>query len=86
MEIFRFRAMNTDITLAAQGNSFHVSQGFEKAQQYIEASERRFTRFSEDSELSQLNRAAGTWFHASAGHDFRGVAGATICRTDEWPV
>lgn len=65
MEIFRFRAMNTDITLAAQGNSVHVSQGFEKAQQYIEASERRFTRFSEDSELSQLNRAAGTWFHAS---------------------
>jgi FAD:protein FMN transferase len=70
MEIFRFRAMNTDITLAAQGNSFHVSQGFEKAQQYIEASERRFTRFSEDSELSQLNRAAGTWFHASADMTF----------------
>ena len=70
MEIFRFRAMNTDITLAAQGNSVHVSQGFEKAQQYIEASEQRFTRFSEDSELSQLNRAAGTWFHASPDMTF----------------
>ena len=70
MEIVRFRAMNTDITLAAQGDSVRVSQGFEKAQEYIEDSERRFTRFSEDSELSQLNRAAGTWFHASADMTF----------------
>ena len=65
MEIFRFRAMNTEITLAAQGESILVNLGFEKAQEFINASERRFTRFSEDSELSQLNRSAGTWFHAS---------------------
>jgi thiamine biosynthesis lipoprotein len=70
MEILRFRAMNTDIMLAAQGDSSYVSQGFEKAQQCIEAGERRFTRFSEDSELSQLNRAAGSWFHASADMTF----------------
>jgi thiamine biosynthesis lipoprotein len=70
MEIFRFRAMNTEITLAAQGNSTQVDQGFGKAQEYIEASERRFTRFSEDSELSQLNRSAGAWFHASADMTF----------------
>jgi len=70
MEILRFRAMNTDITLAAQGNFTQVNQGFERAQQYIEASERRFTRFSEDSELSQLNRSAGAWFHASADMTF----------------
>jgi thiamine biosynthesis lipoprotein len=70
MEILRFRAMNTDITLAAQGDPIHVNQGFEKAQEYIEASERRFTRFSEDSELSQLNRSAGSWFHASADMTF----------------
>jgi len=70
MEIFRFRAMNTDITLAAQGDPAHVNRGFEKAQEYIEASERRFTRFSEDSELSQLNRAAGSWFHASEDMTF----------------
>jgi len=56
--------------LAAQGNSIHVQEGFERAQQYIEASERRFTRFSETSELSALNRAAGTWFHASADMTF----------------
>jgi len=70
MNTFRFRAMNTDITLAAEGASGRVEQGFEKAQRYIEASERRFTRFSEDSELSQLNRSAGTWFHASADMTF----------------
>lgn len=66
MEMMRFRAMNTDITLAAQGNSSRVNQGFEQAQHTIEASERRFTRFSDDSELSRLNRSAGSWFQASA--------------------
>jgi thiamine biosynthesis lipoprotein len=70
MEIARFRAMNTDVMLAAQGNSILVEQGFEKVQQYIEASERRFTRFSDQSELSQLNRSAGTWFHASGDMTF----------------
>ena len=70
MEIYRFRAMNTDITLAAQGNSIHVQEGFKTAQQYIEAGERRFTRFSQDSELSHLNRSAGTWFRASADMTF----------------
>ena len=70
MNIFHFRAMNTDITLAAEGEANRVKEGFEKAQEYIEASERRFTRFSEDSELSQLNRSAGTWFHASADMTF----------------
>ena len=66
METFLFRAMNTEIILAAQGDSIQVREGFERAQEYIEASERRFTRFSEASELSQLNRSAGTWFRASA--------------------
>lgn len=66
IETFRFRAMNTDILLAAQGNTNDVEEGFQRAQQYIEAGERRFTRFSKTSELSSLNRSAGTWFHASA--------------------
>jgi len=70
METFRFRAMNTDILLAAQGNPSDVTEGFQRAQQYIEASERRFTRFSETSELSYLNRSAGTWFNASAEMTF----------------
>ena len=54
MEIFRFRAMNTEITLAAQGESILVNLGFEKAQEFINASERRFTRFSEDTNSSNV--------------------------------
>ena len=65
MQVVHFCAMNTEITLAADGDPARIHQGFEKAQEYIEASERRFTRFSEKSELSQLNRSAGSWFHAS---------------------
>lgn len=65
MDTHAFRAMNTDILLAAQGNPTRIGKGFEQAQQFIEASEKRFTRFSEDSELSQLNRSAGEPFQAS---------------------
>ena len=70
MQTVRFRAMNTEITLAAQGETLRVNQGFEMTQEYIEGSERRFTRFSEESELSQLNNSAGSWFHASADMTF----------------
>jgi FAD:protein FMN transferase len=65
MESFQFRAMNTDISFAAEGTPANLAPGFEKAKQFIDESERRFTRFSEDSELSQLNRSAGTWFRVS---------------------
>jgi thiamine biosynthesis lipoprotein len=60
-----FRAMNSDIVLAAEGELSQVELGFAVAKNFIEASEKRFTRFSEQSELSALNRSAGTWFHAS---------------------
>lgn len=74
METIHFRAMNTDVFLSAEGKpdqldddlADSLADGFEKAEQFVLESERRFTRFSEDSELSQLNRAGGTWFHASA--------------------
>jgi len=62
--------MNTEITLAAEGDLSKVELGFKLAQDYIESSERRFTRFSDDSELSRLNRSAGTWFQASADMTF----------------
>ena len=65
MESLQFRAMNTEISIAAEGSLQKLAPGFEKARQFIVDSERRFTRFSEDSELSQLNRSAGTWFRAS---------------------
>jgi thiamine biosynthesis lipoprotein len=57
--------MNTDILLAAEGRADRLAGGFEQAQQFIQAGARRFTRFSEDSELSRLNRSAGERFWAS---------------------
>jgi FAD:protein FMN transferase len=66
METFSLRAMNTDILLAAEGQADGLMAGFEQTCQFIQASERRFTRFSEDSELSALNRSGGVRFRASA--------------------
>ncbi len=57
--------MNTDIILAAEGLSEKVSAGFKQTCQFIQTSEKRFTRFSEQSELAQLNRSSGNWFDAS---------------------
>ncbi|HUI90511.1 MAG TPA: FAD:protein FMN transferase [Anaerolineales bacterium] len=56
--------MNTDVLVAAQGAS--AKDGMQAAREIIEAGERRFSRFSQASELSQLNRSAGRWFDASA--------------------
>ncbi len=61
MEYYEFRAMNTDIVLAAEGAPQSVQVGFAQARAYIEASEARFTRFAGTSELSALNRASGEW-------------------------
>ena len=60
-----FRAMNSDIVLVAEGELSQVESGLVVAQNFVDASEKRFTRFSEQSELSALNRSAGTWFQAS---------------------
>ena len=57
--------MNTDILLAAEGQADQLQAGFEQARKFILAGEKRFTRFSEDSELSALNRSAGKRFPAS---------------------
>lgn len=65
METYRFRAMNTDILLVAQGTPARIAEGFEEARQFILGSEGRFSRFSEQSELSELNRSAGRPFQAS---------------------
>jgi len=58
--------MNTDIVLAAEGSADEVSTGFKQACQFIQNSENRFTRFSNQSELAQLNRSAGSWSKVSA--------------------
>src|SRR5438876_6357047 len=61
MEYEEFRAMNSAIVLAAEGETQAVSEGFKRVKQFIQASEARLTRFSEASELSALNRSAGSW-------------------------
>jgi thiamine biosynthesis lipoprotein len=63
--VYEFRAMNTKILLAGEGEAADVEVGFSQARQFIEDSEKRFTRFSRESELSQLNRSSGSWFEAS---------------------
>ncbi len=66
MRYDEFRAMNSDILLAASGtDQAAVKHGFAVARQLIAQSEQRFTRFTETSELAELNRSAGTWFRAS---------------------
>lgn len=65
MESYSFRAMNTGLILGAEGQPGEIQAGFKRARAYIEACERRFTRFSEQSELSQLNASSGSWFYAS---------------------
>lgn len=61
MEYDEFRAMNSQIVLAAEGDEHAVQRGFVQARAFIAESEARLTRFSDSSELAQLNRAAGEW-------------------------
>ncbi len=65
MDTLEFRALNSDLLLMAEGVSEQIALGFHSARNFIEACEQRFTRFSEQSELSRLNRAQGEWFSAS---------------------
>lgn len=65
MDYFEFRAMNTDILIAAEGSSNAVQRGFDQARAFVEAEEARLTRFTDQSELTQLNGSGGKWFRAS---------------------
>ena len=66
MQYDQFRAMNSDIMLAAAGQDVkRIKQGFSLARDFIRSSEQRFTRFTDTSELAELNRSAGDWFQAS---------------------
>jgi thiamine biosynthesis lipoprotein len=66
MHFHEFRAMNSDILLAADGvNPKLIDKGFYAAHEFINQSEQRFTRFSDTSELAALNRSAGGWYQAS---------------------
>jgi thiamine biosynthesis lipoprotein len=65
IEYCEFRAMNSDILLAAEGAPETVTRGFNHVQTLVAALEVRFTRFSKTSELARLNQASGSWFRAS---------------------
>jgi thiamine biosynthesis lipoprotein len=65
MEFYEYQAMNTTIQVAAEGSRDKLVPGFQEVRRFTEDCEARFSRFSEDSELCQLNRRAGSWFQAS---------------------
>jgi thiamine biosynthesis lipoprotein len=65
MEYREFRAMNSELVLAAESAKASIALGFEQAQALIASLEARLTRFSSTSELAQLNRSSGEWFSAS---------------------
>jgi thiamine biosynthesis lipoprotein len=65
MDYYEFRAMNSDVVFAAEGNPQRIEAGFLEAQKFVEDSEQRLSRFLDDSELSRLNRAQGEAFYAS---------------------
>ncbi|MFN8434526.1 MAG: FAD:protein FMN transferase [Anaerolineales bacterium] len=64
MQYHEFRAMNTTVILGVDVQ--YPVNAFRAAQDFIQQSEQRFSRFLHDSELNALNRSAGTWFYASA--------------------
>ena len=64
MQSLQFRAMNTDVLLAAEGDEEGTSL-FNEAREFILESELRFSRFLPDSELSKMNQTAGEWVSVS---------------------
>jgi FAD:protein FMN transferase len=58
-----FRAMNTAIMLAAEGDL--AIEGMQAAKSFLDESEQRFSRFLPASELTELNRSAGEWIVVS---------------------
>jgi thiamine biosynthesis lipoprotein len=66
MQSLAFRAMNTSIQLAAEGQGW-AQIGLQATRMFIQAEERRFSRFRPASEVTRLNRSAGQWFSVSAG-------------------
>ena len=65
METFTFRAMNTSVLLAVDGDSYSAI-GLQEVRTAINSFEARFSRFQTTSELSQLNRSSGEPVRVSA--------------------
>ncbi len=54
-----FRAMNTTVMLAAEGE--RAIEGMQAAKIFIDECEQRFSRFLPASEVTELNHFAGEW-------------------------
>ena len=63
IQSFEFRAMNTDILLAAEGE--RADEGMGAARSFIDECEQRFSRFLPASEIMALNGSAGDWQQVS---------------------
>jgi len=63
IQSIEFRAMNTTIMLAAEGD--RAINGMQAAKAFIHKCEQRFSRFLPASELTNLNRSADSWAHVS---------------------
>ena len=63
IRMIEFRAMNTSVMLAAEGEA--AIAGMYAAKTFIDECEQRFSRFLPASELSDLNRSAGNWIPIS---------------------
>jgi thiamine biosynthesis lipoprotein len=59
-----FRAMNTTVMLAAEGEQ--AIEGMQATKAFIDECEQRFSRFLPASEMTALNRSAGEWTPVSA--------------------
>lgn len=64
METLAFRAMNTSVLLAIDGDAYSAI-GLQEARAAIAIFEERFSRFLPDSEVSQMNKSDGGWVNVS---------------------
>ena len=64
MQTREFRAMNTSVILALEGEG-NSDEGLRQTQAFIEECEQRFSRFLPASEVCRLNDHAGQWCEAS---------------------
>jgi FAD:protein FMN transferase len=64
MQLLDFRAMNTSVLMALEGQG-SSDEGLRETQAFIQECERRFSRFLLESEVSRLNRLSGQWCEVS---------------------
>jgi thiamine biosynthesis lipoprotein len=63
-----FRAMGTDVSVLTPDDAPHAAV-VATVRATFESEEQRCSRFRDDSELSRVNRAAGTWTEVSEGFE-----------------